>query len=74
MHSKISAAKILAIVRGGGAGTRLFPLTKHIIAALMQKCKVFAYIFQGYWEDIGTVRAFFEANLALTDRIRPYNP
>ena len=38
---------------------------KHIIPASLQKHKVFAYIFQGYWEDIGTVRAFFEANLAL---------
>src|ERR1700756_1281229 len=53
---------------------------KHIIPASLNKYKVFAYIFQGYWEDIGTVRAFFEANLALTepapafnffDRIRP---
>ena len=26
-----------------------------------------AYIFQGYWEDIGTIAAFFEANLNLTD-------
>jgi glucose-1-phosphate adenylyltransferase len=40
---------------------------KHIIPALIKSHKVFAYIFQGYWEDIGTVRAFFEANLALTD-------
>jgi glucose-1-phosphate adenylyltransferase len=46
---------------------------KHIIPALLQKYKVFAYIFQGYWEDIGTVRAFFEANLALTDLIPPFN-
>jgi ADP-glucose pyrophosphorylase len=46
---------------------------KQIIPALLQKYKVFAYIFQGYWEDIGTVRAFFEANLALTDLIPPYN-
>src|ERR1700747_1690182 len=38
-----------------------------IIPASLQKYKVFAYIFQGYWEDIGTVRAFFEANLALSD-------
>jgi glucose-1-phosphate adenylyltransferase len=42
-------------------------LGKHIIPASLQKHKVFAYIFQGYWEDIGTVRAFFEANLALSD-------
>jgi glucose-1-phosphate adenylyltransferase len=46
---------------------------KHIIPASLKKYKVFAYIFQGYWEDIGTVRAFFEANLALTDTIPPYN-
>jgi glucose-1-phosphate adenylyltransferase len=46
---------------------------KHIIPASLQKYRVFAYIFQGYWEDIGTVRAFFEANLALTDTLPPYN-
>ena len=46
---------------------------KHIIPASLQKYKVFAYIFQGYWEDIGTVRAFYEANLALTDTVPKYN-
>lgn len=24
-----------------------------------------AYAFQGYWEDIGTIEAFYDANLAL---------
>jgi glucose-1-phosphate adenylyltransferase len=46
---------------------------KHIIPASLQKYNVFAYIFQGYWEDIGTVRAFYEANLALTDTVPIYN-
>jgi glucose-1-phosphate adenylyltransferase len=46
---------------------------KHIIPASLNKYKVFAYIFQGYWEDIGTVRAFFEANLALAETVPPYN-
>jgi glucose-1-phosphate adenylyltransferase len=46
---------------------------KHILPASLKTHKVFAYIFQGYWEDIGTVRAFFEANLALTDTVPPYN-
>ncbi|KAF8690557.1 hypothetical protein HU200_040920 [Digitaria exilis] len=27
-----------------------------------------AYLFDGYWEDIGTIKSFFEANLALTDQ------
>lgn len=46
---------------------------KHIIPSSLQEYKVMTYIFQGYWEDIGTVRAFFEANLALTDTLPPYN-
>jgi glucose-1-phosphate adenylyltransferase len=46
---------------------------KHIIPDSLKKYKVHTYIFQGYWEDIGTIRAFFEANLALTDTLPPYN-
>src|SRR6201984_433570 len=46
---------------------------KHIIPGSLKKYKVMVYIFQGYWEDIGTIRAFFEANLALTDTVPPYN-
>jgi glucose-1-phosphate adenylyltransferase len=46
---------------------------KHVIPGSLQNYKVFAYIFQGYWEDIGTIGAFFEANLALTDTVPPYN-
>ncbi len=30
-----------------------------------------AYLYDGYWEDIGTVEAFYEANLALTDNPTP---
>jgi glucose-1-phosphate adenylyltransferase len=40
---------------------------KNIIPAAIEKYKVQAYIFQGYWEDIGTIGAFFEASLNLTD-------
>jgi glucose-1-phosphate adenylyltransferase len=46
---------------------------KHILPQALKVRKVMAYIFQGYWEDIGTIGAFFEANLALTDTIPPYN-
>lgn len=28
-----------------------------------------AYLFNEYWEDIGTIRSFFEANLALTEHV-----
>jgi glucose-1-phosphate adenylyltransferase len=46
---------------------------KHVIPDALNTRKVMAYIFQGYWEDIGTIGAFFEANLALTDTVPPYN-
>lgn len=38
---------------------------KDIIPASIQTHRVHAYVFQGYWEDIGTIRSFFEANLEL---------
>lgn len=46
---------------------------KEIIPGLLSKNKLCAYPFTGYWEDIGTIRAFFEANLKLTDDIPPFN-
>jgi glucose-1-phosphate adenylyltransferase len=36
-----------------------------IIPASIGGGKTFGYIFQGYWEDVGTIRTFFNANLAL---------
>lgn len=38
---------------------------KHIIPTAIHNRQVYAYLFQGYWEDVGTIRSFFEANLAL---------
>ncbi|MFZ5915648.1 MAG: glucose-1-phosphate adenylyltransferase [Chloroflexota bacterium] len=38
---------------------------KHILPAAIQSHNVCAYPFEGYWEDIGTVRAYYDANLSL---------
>ena len=46
---------------------------KNIIPVAIEKYKVQAYIFQGYWEDIGTIEAFFEANLSLSDSNPKFN-
>jgi glucose-1-phosphate adenylyltransferase len=45
---------------------KLADFGKHIIPSAIQTHRVFSYIFHGYWEDIGTIRSFFEANLDLT--------
>ncbi|NGX55312.1 MAG: Glucose-1-phosphate adenylyltransferase [Chlamydiae bacterium] len=39
---------------------------KHLIRTQMEKKDVHAYLYDGYWEDIGTVEAYYHANLALT--------
>jgi glucose-1-phosphate adenylyltransferase len=41
--------------------------SKHIIPHQVQQGKTFAFIFNGYWEDIGTIAAYYHANLALTN-------
>lgn len=46
---------------------------KHIIPQAIKERHVSGYIFNGYWEDIGTVRAFYEANLDLTDLLPQYS-
>ncbi|MGD2205585.1 MAG: glucose-1-phosphate adenylyltransferase [Anaerolineae bacterium] len=46
---------------------------RHIIPISMNTYRVYAYSFSGYWEDIGTIRSFFEANLALARPDPPFN-
>ncbi|HSS15835.1 MAG TPA: glucose-1-phosphate adenylyltransferase [Candidatus Dormibacteraeota bacterium] len=46
---------------------------KHIIPQSIKDRHVSAFIFEGYWEDIGTIRAFYEANLDLTDVVPEYS-
>jgi glucose-1-phosphate adenylyltransferase len=44
-----------------------------IIPKAIETHRVFSYVFQDYWEDIGTIRSFFEANLNLTTVLPRFN-
>jgi glucose-1-phosphate adenylyltransferase len=46
---------------------------KEVIPSLLGRRRLFSYIFEGYWEDIGTVKAFFDTNLALAQPLPPFN-
>ncbi len=46
---------------------------KHVIPNAIQNLRVYSFVFQGYWEDIGTIRAFFEANLDVTSELPRFN-
>lgn len=46
---------------------------KHIIPSLIASRRVFAYLYQGYWEDVGTIRSFYDANLDLCEPLPKFN-
>ena len=46
---------------------------KDVIPQAVGRHRVFTWQFDGYWEDIGTIRSFYEANLALTDAVPQFN-
>src|SRR6266849_6581443 len=46
---------------------------REIIPETLARYNVQAYLFDGYWEDIGTIGAFYRANMEMTTAIPPFN-
>lgn len=46
---------------------------REVIPYAIERAKVYGYLFEGYWEDIGTIRSFFDAHMALTQPIPEFN-
>lgn len=46
---------------------------KHLIPTLIKSSKTSAFIFDGYWEDIGTIESFYNANMSLTKNKPEFN-
>ena len=46
---------------------------KHVIPNLIPTGRIFSYVYQGYWEDIGTIKAFYDANLDLSSELPKFN-
>ncbi len=51
----------------------LIDFGKHIIPGSLKKRRVHSFNFQGYWEDIGTIASFFQANLDLCEVVPQYD-
>jgi glucose-1-phosphate adenylyltransferase len=45
---------------------------RHVIPAMLSRLRVQSYAFEGYWEDVGTIQSFYEANMALTEANPPF--
>ena len=46
---------------------------KHIIPSAIESHRVYSHTYKGYWEDIGTIRSFYEANLDMVSTIPKFN-
>jgi glucose-1-phosphate adenylyltransferase len=60
-----------------GAGRKHHNLGGEALPALVESARVYAYPFHGYWADVGTVQAYYEANMALlaeTPALDLYDP
>ncbi len=45
---------------------------RHVIPAMLSRLRVQSYVYDGYWEDVGTIKSYYEANLALTAPVPPF--
>jgi glucose-1-phosphate adenylyltransferase len=55
------------------ADPKLVDFGRHVIPQAIHETRVQAHLFHGYWEDVGTIASYFQANLALTGRIPPFD-
>ncbi len=45
----------------------------HVIPTCVKDCRVQAHLFDGYWRDIGTIRAFYDAHMDLVQPDPPFD-
>ena len=46
---------------------------RHVIPRAIGEMRVQAHFFQGYWEDVGTIAAYYQANLDLCESVPPFD-
>jgi glucose-1-phosphate adenylyltransferase len=46
---------------------------KHVIPEAVPRLRVQAHVHRGYWEDVGTIRSYYLANLALAQPVPPFD-
>jgi glucose-1-phosphate adenylyltransferase len=66
LFNREALVKLLTMTDYHDFGREIFPVAT-------RTHRVQTYLFDGYWEDIGTIRSFYEANLALAAPNRPFD-
>ena len=52
---------------------KLVDFGRHVIPDAVPRQRVQAHVYRGYWEDVGTIQSYFQANLALCEPIPPFD-
>jgi len=60
-------------LEGSLGNPKLVDFGRHVIPEAVPSMRVQAHVHQGYWEDVGTIQSYFQANLALCDSIPPFD-
>jgi len=64
----VFSKKVLAerVIEDAGDQTSRHDFGYSLLPEMVKRDRVFAYRFEGYWQDIGTVEAYYDANMELT--------
>jgi glucose-1-phosphate adenylyltransferase len=55
------------------ADPALVDFGRHVIPQAVPKLRVHAFTYRGYWEDVGTIRSYFDANINLCQPVPPFD-
>jgi glucose-1-phosphate adenylyltransferase len=62
-----------AALEGCLDNTELVDFGRHVIPYCVPRMRVQAHVHRGYWEDVGTIRSYYQANLALCLPVPPFD-
>ncbi len=72
-----SADVLVRRLSEGGEGNPRIDFGKHVIPAMIKADSVFAFPFEGYWVDVGTIQSYWETSMDLLDpanTLKLYDP
>lgn len=64
---------LIRALREDNTDQSMIDFGKDVIPYLIQRGNVFAYAFKGYWQDVGTIQSYWDANMDLLREPTPLN-
>lgn len=64
---------LLEVFRDPSLGEEMTDFGHHVIPYLIRHGRAYAYRFEGYWQDVGTIQSYWEANMELLEDIPAFN-